>query len=152
MIWLAVGLGGAIGSIARHGMNVATHRLLGDSVPYATAIVNIAGCLAIGVLAGSVAAGTIRLSEMWRVFVFVGVLGGFTTLSSLGLDTFTLVRNGATATAAVNVAVQLGLDSVLCLLAIGLRNRSIDRSPVRSIPVCSIPRTSALRARSRSAL
>ena len=109
MIWLVVGIGGALGSIARHGMNVATHRYLGDSVPYATAIVNIAGCLAIGVLAGCVSAGTIKLSEMWRVFVFVGVLGGFTTFSSFGLDTLTLVRSGAMATAAVNVVVQLGL-------------------------------------------
>ena len=43
------------------------------------------------------------------MFVFVGILGGFTTFSSFGLDTFTLVRSGAIGVAAVNTAVQVGL-------------------------------------------
>lgn len=108
MLWIAVAAGGALGSLARHATNVAVHRGLGDSVPYATAIVNIAGCFVIGVLAGLVAAGQLRLGETGRVFVFVGILGGFTTFSSFGLDTFTLVRSGHAATAFWNVAAQLG--------------------------------------------
>ena len=114
MMWLTVGVGGALGSIARHGANVAAARLMGQPVPYATAAVNIIGCFAIGVLAGLVASGTLRLSETARAFMFVGILGGFTTFSSLGLDTLTLVRGGAATTALVNVMVQmsLGLGSV----------------------------------------
>ena len=114
MLWLAVGVGGALGSLARHGVNIGAARWFGQGAPYATAIVNIVGCLIIGLLAGSIAAGTLRLSEQARVFVFVGILGGFTTFSSFGLDTLTLVKSGATDAALANVAVQIiiGLGSV----------------------------------------
>jgi len=114
MHWVAVGVGGALGSMARHGANVATARWLGSPTAYATAFVNISGCLFIGLLAGLTAAGTLRLSEPARVFVFVGILGGFTTFSSFGLDTLTLVRSGATGAALGNVAAQvvIGLGSV----------------------------------------
>jgi CrcB protein len=83
-------------------------------VPYATAAVNITGCFAIGVLAGLVASGSLRLGENARAFLFVGILGGFTTFSSLGLDTLTLVRGGASTAAFLNIAVQVlvGLASV----------------------------------------
>lgn len=107
--WMAVGIGGALGSMARHGISVTVHRLVGSPVPYATAIVNVVGCFVIGVLAGCVSAGTIRFSETARVLVFVGVIGGFTTFSSFGLDTLTLVRNGETGMAAANIAIQFGL-------------------------------------------
>lgn len=114
MLWLAVGLGGAVGSVARHAMNIAVHRTLGDSVPYATATANILGCLLIGALAAVVTTGSLRVGEAGRAFLFVGVLGGFTTFSSLGLDTFTLVRGGAVLVALGNVAVQIcaGLGAV----------------------------------------
>ena len=109
MMWLAVGIGGALGSIARHGANVAVGRLAGQSVPYATAAVNVFGCFAIGVLAGLVATGALRASGHARAFLFVGVLGSFTTFSSFGLDTLTLVRGGAMGAALVNVLVQVGV-------------------------------------------
>ena len=114
MVWLAVALGGALGSVARHAMNVAVHRVAGETVPYATAAVNIIGCFVIGALAGLITSGQLRLSETGRAFAFVGILGGFTTFSSLGLDTFTLVRSGEMAIAVANLAVQLviGLGSV----------------------------------------
>lgn len=114
MIWLAVGIGGAMGSMARHGVNVATTRFAGQSVPYATAVVNVAGCFVIGLLAGAVASEMIRVSETWRAFVFVGILGGFTTFSSLGLDTLTLARDGSVGLALGNVAGQviIGIASV----------------------------------------
>lgn len=123
MLWLAVAVGGAVGSIARHATNVAAHRAFGDSVPYATAMVNIVGCFAIGVLAGLVTSGHLRLSETGRAFVFVGVLGGFTTFSSFGLDTFTLVRGGHTATALWNVAAQV----VIGLLGVFVGYRVVTR-------------------------
>ncbi len=75
---------------------------------------NISGCLIIGLLAGLTTAGTLRLSEPARAFVFVGILGGVTTFSSFGLDTLTLVRAGATGAALANVAAQvvIGIGSV----------------------------------------
>ena len=107
MTWLAVGLGGALGSMARHAVNVAAGRLFNQPAPYATAVVNVCGCFVIGLLAGGLAAGQWRMSETSRAFVFVGVLGGFTTFSSFGLDTLVLIRNGAPALAAANIALQV---------------------------------------------
>ena len=114
MIWLTIGVGGALGSMARHAVNVMSHHAFRDAVPYATAIVNVVGCFAIGLLAGLVASETWRLGVTARSFVFVGILGGFTTFSSLGLDTLTLVRSGALGSAFANVAAQvvIGLASV----------------------------------------
>ena len=109
MHWLAVGIGGALGSIARHAVNVTVNRLLGGPVPYATAIVNIVGCFVIGLLAGLIASTSLRVGDTTRAFVFVGVLGGFTTFSSFGLDTLVLVRGGAVGTAVANVAIQVGV-------------------------------------------
>ena len=108
--WIAVAIGGALGSVARHGVNRIVHQewpLL--RFPLATVIVNIVGCCVIGVLAGLVATGRLPMRTNWREFIFVGILGGFTTFSSLGLDTLTLVRGGGTAAALANVAAQVGV-------------------------------------------
>ena len=109
MTWIAVAIGGALGSGARHGINVLVGRLVHRPVPYATAAVNLAGCVVIGVLAGLLASNRLQMSTTMRAFVFVGVLGGFTTFSSFGLDTFTLSREGNHTLAFWNVAVQVGL-------------------------------------------
>jgi CrcB protein len=109
MLWIAVAVGGALGSMLRHFVNLqVTHRL--ERVgPEATFVVNVVGCLVIGALAGRIAAGRLALSPALRTFVFVGVLGGFTTFSSFGLDTFTLAHGGAHARAFWNVVGQLTL-------------------------------------------
>jgi CrcB protein len=109
MTWVMVGLGGGIGAMMRHGVNVLTNRFAGTSMPYATAIANILGCALIGVLAGLVAGQQLRLSPEARTFVFVGLLGGFTTFSTFGLDTMTLVSEGRIGHALLNVALQVGL-------------------------------------------
>ncbi len=122
MTWLAVGVGGAIGSMARHGVNMLFARLLERSVPYATAAINIAGSLVIGLLAAFVASAKVHLSTELRSFLFVGILGGFTTFSSYMLDTFTLGHGGDHATAFWNVAIQTacGLVAVWGGYRIGL--------------------------------
>ena len=72
------------------------------NVPYATMTVNLTGCLVIGALAGLIASQRLTMTPELRAFVFVGLLGGFTTFSSFGLDTFTLAQGGRAGTAAVN--------------------------------------------------
>ena len=115
---ILVGIGGALGSIARHGVGVAIARAVPAGVtPYATMTVNLAGCLVIGVLAGLVASHRLALGPGMRAFVFVGVLGGFTTFSSFGLDTFTLAHGGRPGAAAANVAIQVAAG--LAILAAG---------------------------------
>jgi CrcB protein len=109
MIWLAVAGGGALGSIARHAVNLVFAHLLERAVPYATAAVNLIGSATIGLLAALVATGRLHMSTELRTFVFVGILGGFTTFSSYMLDTFTLGHGGEHAVAFWNVALQTGL-------------------------------------------
>jgi CrcB protein len=108
MIWLAVAAGGAVGSIARHGVNVFFAHILERAIPYATAAVNLVGSAVIGLLSALIATGRLQMSTEARTFVFVGILGGFTTFSSFMLDTFTLAHGGDHATAFWNVAVQTG--------------------------------------------
>jgi CrcB protein len=115
MVWLAVAVGGALGSMARHGVNHVTHtNALAARLPFGTLIVNLIGCLVIGLLSGWLASGRIAMPLHWREFVFVGVLGGFTTFSTFGLDTFVLARTHSIGYAAFNVAVQVagGLAAV----------------------------------------
>jgi CrcB protein len=83
-------------------------------VPYATATVNLIGSAIIGVLAGLVASERLAMTPTLRTFVFVGLLGGFTTFSSFMLDTLTLMHTGERTLALSNVVGQtvLGLIAV----------------------------------------
>ncbi|MGE0594669.1 MAG: fluoride efflux transporter CrcB [Vicinamibacterales bacterium] len=108
MNWLAVGVGGAIGALVRHACTLwVSQRVSWGPFPAGIFLVNLAGCLAIGVLAGVLASSRVALDERVRVFLVVGLLGGFTTFSSFGLDTFTLLRGGQTGLALLNAVGQL---------------------------------------------
>ena len=110
-IWILVGLGGALGSIARHALNHVVHqRFLSTSFPIGIFVVNALGSLLIGLLAGLLASSRMHLAYPARVFLIVGVLGGFTTFSSFSLDTLALVRDGHQAQAATNVLGQVALS------------------------------------------
>ena len=85
-------------------------------MPWATAVVNIAGSALIGILAGLIASGRWSPQNTLRVFVFVGLLGGFTTFSSLALDTLTLSRDSRPGMAALNICVQIALGLVLAFI------------------------------------
>ena len=76
---------------------------------WATFVVNVVGCFVIGALAGRIAAGRLHLIPVVRTFVFVGILGGFTTFSTFGLDTFVLGHSGQHEAAAWNIVGQVGL-------------------------------------------
>ena len=124
MTWIAIAVGGALGSVARHAVNHLTHvRWLTTRFPVGTIAVNLVGCFVIGLLAGLIASERIALRHHWREFVFVGLLGGFTTFSAFGLDTFLLARTNSVAHAMVNVAIHVagGLMAVWVGYAIGTR-------------------------------
>ena len=88
VIVLLVGTGGFAGSAARYLVGRWVHQLLGTTwFPYGTLAVNVLGCLIIGILFGLAQARGIFTDET-RALVFTGVLGGFTTFSSFGLETF----------------------------------------------------------------
>jgi len=111
MTWIAVALGGALGSMARHGLNhVIQQRSLAGTFPTGIFAINVLGSIAIGVVAGLLASNRMQLSELQRTFFVVGVLGGFTTFSSFSLDTLTLMRSGQAFLAGVNVVGQVALS------------------------------------------
>ena len=113
MIWMAVLVGGALGSAARHAVNMSAERWLGKPGPLSTATVNMIGSLVIGLLAGAIAARRLTMTTTVRAFVFVGILGGFTTFSSFMLDSLTLLEGGAPGHAALNLVGQLVLGFML---------------------------------------
>lgn len=109
MTWIAIAIGGAIGSVARHAVNHVVHtRWLLTRFPVGTVVVNLTGCFIVGLLVGLIVSRRIVMRQHWREFVFVGLLGGFTTFSTFGLDTFMLSRTHSTGSAVLNVAAQVG--------------------------------------------
>jgi len=111
---LAVGLGGFFGCIARYLTGVLVVRLFDAPVfPYATLIVNITGCLLIG-LFGGLAENTDLISPELQLLLIVGLLGGFTTYSAFGFQTLALARDGRMLLAVLNVSAHiiLGLSAV----------------------------------------
>ena len=124
LAWIAVAVGGAVGSVARHGVTrFVIHQWPSLRFPAATFTVNIVGCILIGLLAGMIASGRLPMRPAWREFVFVGILGGFTTFSAFGLDTVTLLRGGDGRTAFANVLLQVvaGLGAAYAAFAIAER-------------------------------
>jgi len=111
MVWLLVGLGGALGSMARHGLNHVIHqRQLSSTFPVGIFVINVFGSLVIGMVGGLIVSGRWSLSLEARTFVMVGLLGGFTTFSSFSFDTLALVRDGHLVQAVWNVFGQVGLS------------------------------------------
>ncbi|MGD9647414.1 MAG: fluoride efflux transporter CrcB [Pirellulales bacterium] len=96
-----IALGGAVGSLLRHALHGSVQRWVDTTwplsssavFPFGTLAVNAIGCLAIGILAG-LFAGPWPLREEYRVGLTVGMLGGFTTFSTFGLDAFGLTNAG----------------------------------------------------------
>jgi CrcB protein len=102
-----VGAGGFFGSIGRYLLAGAVYRMFPDlNFPIGTTVVNILGCLLIGYISGLVEVRNLLSPEL-RVFILIGMLGGFTTFSTFGFETFALLREGAFTTALTNVLVQV---------------------------------------------
>ncbi|MBM2837838.1 MAG: crcB [Deltaproteobacteria bacterium] len=112
---LLVGAGGFIGSVFRYICGKTVHTIVQQYpwFPFGTLTVNVIGCLVIGFLAGLSETRHLFSPEA-RLFVFVGVLGGFTTFSSFGYETFILARDVQFSAALANVGLQLviGLGAV----------------------------------------
>lgn len=110
---LAIGFGGFLGTIARFGLSGLVHKLFGSSFPCGTLAVNLLGCLGIGIVMYLIEDRSM-LGPTARLFLSIGVLGGFTTFSSFGYETVELLREGDYGSAAINVSanVILGLGAV----------------------------------------
>jgi len=109
MGFLIVFLGGGLGAALRHGVNLASARLLGTAFPYGTLFENVTGSLAMGLLAGYFAFKG-DASQHWRLFFTTGILGGYTTFSAFSLDTALLYERGELGLAALYVLASVALS------------------------------------------
>ena len=117
---LLVGIGGALGSIARYLSGVAVGRVWQSSFPLATMLINITGSLIMGLFIGWLPRTTPAWQADARLFFAIGVLGGFTTLSSFSLDTVVLLERGEVAQAAVYVTVSIAVSIVALFVGLWL--------------------------------
>lgn len=115
-----VGFGGFAGAILRYALGGVVHRQLPlAAFPYGTLCVNLVGCLLIGALAGAADSRQVFAPEL-RMFAFIGLLGGFTTFSTFGIETIALARDGDYLRAVSNVGLHVVLGLGLCWLAYSL--------------------------------
>lgn len=106
-----VGLGGALGAVARFWLSGAIGRTIGETFPWGTLIVNVSGAAAIGALAAVLPAnGSGALPSLPWLGSATGFLGGYTTVSSFSLQTMNLARGGEGRAAAGNVAASVLLS------------------------------------------
>jgi fluoride exporter len=114
-LWIAIGSG--IGGVARFGMSGWMAHRFGETFPWGTIAVNVTGCFIIGFFATLPGPDGRWLADATqRQFFMTGVLGGFTTFSSLSIQSLNLARDGQWLLAAVNAVGSL----IACLIAVWL--------------------------------
>lgn len=101
-------LGAALGGAARYFVGLAVMQRFGGRFPLGTLVVNVSGCFLIGIIA-TVLTERLDLHPNWRLFFITGVLGGYTTFSSFGYETYQLARTGAAGAGLLNVAASVVL-------------------------------------------
>lgn len=106
--WFLIAAGGAIGSVARYALQGLVQRVTSSGFPMGTLVVNLIGCLAIGFLAATFT-GPKLIREEYRIGIIVGILGGFTTFSTFGWETFAHINDREFSFAALNVMLSCGL-------------------------------------------
>jgi CrcB protein len=116
---LLVGLAGLAGTLVRYWLSGAVARRYGEAFPAGTLAVNLLGCFAAGLLFQLMQERG-AFSETARAAVFVGLLGGFTTFSAYGLQTFELLREGRAGAAALNVVASNLLGVLMVFAGYGL--------------------------------
>lgn len=120
---LIIALGGALGAVSRFLLGNVVSRAIGSALPYGTFMINVIGCFAMGLLT-TIIVDRELLPAAWRLFLCVGLLGGFTTFSSFGYEALMLLTEGRllAALAYVGGSVALGLVAagagVLCARAV----------------------------------
>jgi len=114
---LLICLGGALGTGLRYVVTGAAAHWLGADFPHGTLIVNLLGSFLIG-LVQQVGTTTLVIPDTVRLFLTVGMLGGFTTYSAFSYETVRLAEFGAWQEAGINVVVTTLLSLVLCFLGI----------------------------------
>jgi len=118
---LLIGLGGFIGSIARYFVSMLNLSVNFFSIPVGTLLVNVSGSLIIGFLTGIAAKSTILTAE-WRMFLMVGLCGGFTTFSTFANENLMLIHNGQVFSFILYTALSIFLGFLAVFLGYALTN------------------------------
>ncbi|GJQ20817.1 MAG: putative fluoride ion transporter CrcB [Bacteroidia bacterium] len=100
--YLIVFLGGGIGAAGRYWLSSAVYKVFPPEFPFGNLVVNVSGCLLIGMLM-SVTEGRLVLTSSMKMFLAIGILGGFTTFSSFSYETIALLRDGQILYGSLNV-------------------------------------------------
>jgi CrcB protein len=124
MKFVLVLLGGGIGSLARYSFSGWVHGKYAGIFPLGTLTVNLVGSFLIGVLWALFESAT--MNPTLRVFLFVGILGGFTTFSTYSLETLSLLRDGEVRTALINILVN-NVGGILLAFAGFVTTREIQQ-------------------------
>ncbi|MCC8948492.1 fluoride efflux transporter CrcB [Bradyrhizobium sp. Arg62] len=105
----AVAIGGSLGSVARYLVAIGAGRLVGAEFPWGTLVINIVGSFLMGVFAEAFALSW-NASQAMRVFLTVGICGGFTTFSTFSLDAIVLMQRGELWSAGTYIAASVALS------------------------------------------
>src|SRR5512140_63025 len=120
--YVLVALGGGLGSVLRYMVAGWGQKLAPGAFPLGTLVVNIIGCLLIGFL-NAAFSGPIPIRQEYRTALIIGILGGFTTFSAFGWETFSLANDGEHFRAALNILLSVGLG----LVAVWIGSRLAER-------------------------
>jgi CrcB protein len=113
MNWLAIAIGGALGSVARYGLSTWIFDITNHKFPYATLLVNVAGSFIMGILFVVIVEKAAMSDEM-KSLLMIGFIGAFTTFSAFSLDALSLWQNGHVLMSLIYVFATV----ILCLVAI----------------------------------
>jgi fluoride exporter len=112
-VWVAIG--GAVGTTGRYWLSGVVARLVGETFPWGTLVINVTGSFIIGFFGALTGpGGRVFIGSTARQFVMVGICGGYTTFSSFSLQTLNLMNDGEWANAGANI----GMSVVLCLIGV----------------------------------
>jgi CrcB protein len=117
-----IALFGAIGTLARYGLQGVVQFRAGSNFPYGTLLVNLSGCFLLGLI-GQLTLNRILIPSEWRLAIAVGFFGGFTTFSSFGWETAKMLEAGEWLRASTYVAASVFVGLLLSVAGIRIANR-----------------------------
>jgi CrcB protein len=113
---------GAMGTLARYGLQGLVQVRAGGTFPYGTLVINLSGCFLLGLI-GQLTLNRLVISPDWRVAIAVGFFGGYTTFSSFGWETAKMLEDGEWLPATTYVAASVVIGLLLSVAGIRLANR-----------------------------
>lgn len=119
---LLIAIFGAVGTLARYGLQGVVQIRAGGAFPYGTLLINLTGCFLLGLI-GQFTLNRMLISPDWRVAITVGFFGGYTTFSSFGWEAAKMLEDGEWLRASTYVAASVFVGLFLSVAGIRLANR-----------------------------